>query len=153
MDSTPSTPRHSSSVGVHLPTLSPGTKEFMARHNLNPELLDDDDDDDSFDPSLLASASRNALVNARRSNSNSHSGSFNSSRDHQDSKDNHSISSNVNNSANNNNENQNVNNFNRPIVDLPRRATPPDFKRSSSSSLTRQSNLDHIAKVSLIYSL
>lgn len=114
---TPSTPAKSNNQ--QLPTLSPGTQEFLKRHNLDQRLLDsDDDDDDSFDPALLASASRNALANSKITTDGNPS-----NRDLKD------IS--------------NKDLSNRPTANLPRRATPPDFKRSSplSASVTANSNV------------
>lgn len=118
---TPSTPAKSNNQ--QLPTLSPGTQEFLKRHNLDQRLLDsDDDDDDSFDPALLASASRNALANSKIT-TDSNNLKESSNRDLKD------IS--------------NKDLSNRPTANLPRRATPPDFKRSSplSASVIANSNV------------
>ena len=121
----PATPAKSSSSSnnnpANLPTLSPGTQEFLKRHNLDQRLLDSDDsdDDNSFDPALLASASRNALANSKigvdrdgRDGRDTRDG-----RDGRDSRDPRDTSS------------THLKDLtNRPTANLPRRATPPDFR-------------------------
>lgn len=119
---TPSTPAKNSDQQPNLPTLSPGTQEFLKRHNLDQRLLDSDDsdDDDSFDPALLASASRNALANSKIGGVGDSGVGVGSS------------SSTTGNTTSAKKELKDL--TNRPTANLPRRATPPDFKRSSPLS-------------------